>query len=219
MGRLDTVTSGTGDSALARLLLPYRTEMGQQFEQVIGQLSVPLRRGSNPDSLGQKLLWNHVTDACLAFARDSLGWAAEGCLLNSGGLRADLSPGPVRVIDVFELLPFDNTLVLSELDSVQWLEMQRHLEARFQPQSGWVWDIEGDRHQLLRRGRSYPVRLVTIDYLTDGGDRMDFLKNTIQQRSGIVIRDAYLWYWKRHPEEQPAYDDRGRRGGTSNLEP
>jgi len=209
------VASSAGDSALARLLLPYRTEMGQQFETEIGRLSVSLRRGSNPDSLGQKLLWNHVTDACLAFARDSLGWAVEGCLLNSGGLRADLSPGSVRVGDVFELLPFDNTLVLSELDSLQWLEMQRHLEDRFQPQSGWVWEIGSDRHRLVRPAQSYPVRLVTIDYLTDGGDRMEFLKNSVQQRSGIVIRDAYLWYWRRHPEAQPAFDHRGRRTGNS----
>ncbi len=210
--QLDSVRALPSDTLYASWLAPYRVEMNRLFEREIGFLPYPLLRGGTSDSLGQRLIWNHLTDAALAFARDSLDWDAEVCLLNSGGIRADLGAGSVKLRSVYETLPFDNALVLVELDSLMWLEMKRYLLQNVQPQSGLVYVFEGEELiDVERREKRWPLRVLTVDYLQAGGDRMDFFRAGSVRTSGVMIRDAYLWYWEEHPDRLPLFDGRSRK--------
>jgi 2',3'-cyclic-nucleotide 2'-phosphodiesterase (5'-nucleotidase family) len=213
------VRSLASDTLYSGWLSVYRNEMNQRFEREIGVLPFPLHRNGPPDSLGQRLIWNHLTDAALAFARDSLSWQADVCLLNSGGIRADLGSGSVKLRSIYEALPFDNALVLVELDSLKWLQMRAYLLQNTQPQSGMVYVIESGRiADVERPGKTWPLRVLTVDYLAGGGDRMEFFAEAATRSSGVMIRDAYLWYWEEHPERLPAFDGRSRIGGTPETE-
>ncbi|MBM3991222.1 MAG: bifunctional metallophosphatase/5'-nucleotidase [Planctomycetes bacterium] len=84
--------------------LVQRAEVDMQRE--VGELAAPLKAGRGPFSTSAG---NFVAD----LVRERMG-AAIG-LHNRGGTRAEIDAGPVTVREVFEMLPFDNDLVLLEV--------------------------------------------------------------------------------------------------------
>jgi 2',3'-cyclic-nucleotide 2'-phosphodiesterase (5'-nucleotidase family) len=171
-------------------------------------LKVDLTRSSSGDSLFQKRLWNLVTDAVLAYAKSELNWNVNVALLNSGGLRRDLYAGPISVRDVYELLPFENFLVRIDLDEEGFQDMVDYLKAKNQPQSGLILGFKRDSLQRVELKTSASAHIVTINYLADGGDRMDFLSKGDREDSTILIRDAFMWYLKKNSILLPSFDNR-----------
>jgi 5'-nucleotidase len=72
--------------------------------RVLGRAAKPLRRAA---------LANLVTDAMRRAAR------ADVAITNPGGLRRELEAGPITAGDVFELLPFENALVVVQLTGAE----------------------------------------------------------------------------------------------------
>ena len=70
------------------------------FGEVLGTLEVPWQRTGNRESN----IGNWITDAM----RASTG--ADFAVINSGGLRKNLVAGPVRHLDIYEVLPFGNEI-------------------------------------------------------------------------------------------------------------
>ncbi|MBM3988958.1 MAG: bifunctional metallophosphatase/5'-nucleotidase [Planctomycetes bacterium] len=81
-----------------------RAEVDMQRE--VGELATPLKAGRGPFST---LAGNWVAD----LVRERMG--AEVGIHNRGGTRAEIDAGPVTVREVFEMLPFDNDVVLLEV--------------------------------------------------------------------------------------------------------
>lgn len=86
-----------------------RTE--QRMKQRVGQLLAPAERAKEP--LASSSMGNLIADAVRAHARADVG------LMNRGGIRADLRQGPVTRRDVFEVMPFDNNIVVLKLTGAE----------------------------------------------------------------------------------------------------
>jgi 2',3'-cyclic-nucleotide 2'-phosphodiesterase (5'-nucleotidase family) len=84
---------------ISRLVGEYKEKIDKEYGEVIGTLEADWKRGRGETSLGQ-----YVCDAMKESGK------AEWAVTNSSGLRKDLAAGPVRKIDVFEILPFRNVL-------------------------------------------------------------------------------------------------------------
>ena len=56
-----------------------------------------------------------VTDAILASARETKTGRADIALMNAGGMRANIMPGEVTFRQALEVLPFNNTVCISEV--------------------------------------------------------------------------------------------------------
>ncbi|KAJ9514600.1 hypothetical protein QJQ45_016346 [Haematococcus lacustris] len=88
--------------------------------QVIGRASVPIRRApyGNESAIG-----NLATAAAAAYWRSTWEPQLNGplylVLQNSGGLRADIAPGPISVGDAFAVQPFGNLLAVKQFDGYQ----------------------------------------------------------------------------------------------------
>jgi len=107
---LIAITKGAGgglpdpsvSDASARLL----ERSSQEMEEVVGRLEMPLRRARG---LRSSTAGNLICDVM----RERAG--ADVALQNKGGIRAVLEAGVVTRRDLFEILPFGNTLVILDL--------------------------------------------------------------------------------------------------------
>jgi 2',3'-cyclic-nucleotide 2'-phosphodiesterase (5'-nucleotidase family) len=171
---------------LAQVLAPLEAELQASLGRILVTAPRGLAKGSgDDDALGR---W--VADTMLAAASASLGVPVQAALTNHGGLRRDLAPGPVRAEDLYEVLPFENQLVVAELTGAEMVQLVR--ETLRHP-GGEAWaglriTLEGtpDRPGLrvtwadgtpIRPTATY--RLATSDYLVavaGGGNGLPTLR-------------------------------------------
>src|SRR5208337_1159169 len=108
--RLVSPASGVQlDPNVARIVDKYEAQVKTEFSKVIGTAAADLTR----DSTGESDLGDVVSDAM----RDATG--AQIAFQNGGGIRSDISKGPITVEAVFTALPFDNDLVSMDLTGEQ----------------------------------------------------------------------------------------------------
>jgi 5'-nucleotidase len=133
------------------------------------------------------------------------GKSIDICLLNHGGIRAPIAEGPIRVQTAFNVMPFENSIVVAELTSENIHNMVDYLAkaGRAHPISGITIKLDQDAKatevlvngKAIEDGKTYTV--VTSDYLQNGGDRMNFLKNPESlEVLDYKIRNAMIDYFK-----------------------
>lgn len=96
-------TDKTGeDPAVAATIKGFTTEVDKEMGKVIGESAVDL--GFSTKTLDSDI-GNWFTDAMRRQA------GTDAAFQNSAGIRADMKKGPVRLRDIFQVMPFENTLV------------------------------------------------------------------------------------------------------------
>lgn len=193
------------DPAVEKMLAPY-SEKVRALSLVIGKLEGALKK----DGVGAGSLGNFVTDGMRAQAEARLGKPVTLAIMNAGGLRKnEISPGELRASDIFELLPFENALVLVEVNGTQLLKLLQvatrdaqsgariHFKWNDQNRaeflSGKLIDDSG-REQEIDPAKLYTV--VTIDYLLNLGTGAYALLQEAKSRTplNITLRDAIMNY-------------------------
>lgn len=195
------------DPAVTEAIAPYRARVAE-LEIVIGRLERELRKGG----MGGGSLGNFVTDALLSRARAALpNETITMAITNSGGLRKNtIAAGDIRTRDIYELLPFENALVVVDLTGEQLLRFLRVVVSQRDAQSGAR--IVYRRNAAERTNEIVSVRLgnretereidpaaiytiVTIDYLVNRGGNYSVLQEARRTRPlGVTMRDAVLQY-------------------------
>jgi 2',3'-cyclic-nucleotide 2'-phosphodiesterase (5'-nucleotidase family) len=108
------------DPVLAKLIDPVKAKILATFGQVIGHAPEGLFKMSG-QQVGPLGYW--IADAMRARAEQLTGTPIKFALTNSGGIRSNLRPGPVKVGDIYEIMPFENELVVAELTGAEVLEV------------------------------------------------------------------------------------------------
>ena len=141
-------------------------------------------------------------------------------LTNNGGLRATVGPGDISVGRIFELMPFENMLVVLELTGAE-VDTLAHQLARNggDPIAGFSFEIvatSATARNLMVGGQ--PVspdstyRLVTSDYLADGGGPYEILSSGALPRQDMayLVRDAIIEHIRDIQQVKPVLDGRIR---------
>jgi 2',3'-cyclic-nucleotide 2'-phosphodiesterase (5'-nucleotidase family) len=198
--------SGSRDSATAAILLPYKDSLDKLMNVVVGYSDVAMPK--EREKL-ETLLGNFVADVCLQEGNRQLIQVDKGlpryaqlCLFNNGGLRSSLPQGNITRGNIFELMPFDNEIVIVTLTGKKTWDLLRYLAASGgQPVAGLKMGIKPDKTPgtVLIQGQPFDstktYMVMTSDYLANGGDKMDFFRNPLQlETTGLKIRDALLEY-------------------------
>lgn len=189
-------TSLVRDPALLAMIAPYRDSVDKNMNEVVGMAAATLEKKQPSGSLG-----NFMADAVLAMARKQFDQPVDFAIVNYGGIRSpQLAKGTVTRGKVFELMPFDNLLVLQKLTGVQVQELCDYLAARGGwPIAGATFVIQNKKAADVRIG-GVPLQtdktytLANSDYVANGGDDAAFLKPIPQINSGYLIRDALIGY-------------------------
>ncbi len=198
------ITSDYEDSSLDSIISPYTKEMEDKMNEVTGQASVTLEK-QDPESPLGNFAADAMYEAALVYAKnsseiDTSDMKKSLCLLNFGGLRAPILEGDITVGNVFEFMPFDNTLTLVKISAEKAKEMAYYLfEKHGQPVSNAKFQLSSDKQLMWIGGEPYnydeDIMVVTSDYLANGGDKMSFFKDPIiKWDSGILMRDIYIDY-------------------------
>ncbi len=192
----DEMTAGS-DAEIAALIEPYREEMMAEMNQVIGEVSMEMS-GGRPESL----MGNFVSDVLAERAGKYLDDEIAFALSNAGGLRIPAIPaGPLKRSTIYELLPFDNVLVVLSLTGKKIQQLADHMAM----DGGWPVSesfamviTNGKATEVTIRGepleseRVYKVAMP--DYVANGGDNASFLTAIPQESTGRFMRDAVLEY-------------------------
>lgn len=96
------------DTGFASYLKPFRDSMDMTMTEVVGKASKRLDIKRPVSTLG-----NFMCDAMLAMAREKHDPGADIAVVNLGGIRRPyLEPGSITRGILFEIMPFDNLMVL-----------------------------------------------------------------------------------------------------------
>lgn len=199
------------DSTAHYLIAPYKAKLDAQMNTVIGTITTRLTKDKPEGTLG-----NMVCDATLTYANEHYPRKIDVCVMNFGGIRLPtIEPGPVTVGKVYELMPFDNMIDVLEISGNTLNELLQLVAAadgwpvggvRFQIDNGKATEIEV-QGKPLNLNQTYT--LATSDYVANGGDKADMLKQYHKRTSlNYLVRNAILDYVKQQGTLQYATDGR-----------
>ena len=138
-------------------------------------------------------------------------------LLNNGGIRSIISKGNISEKTAFELMPFENSIVVLELSGLSIIKMIDYLrKVKLQhPISGLqitlnndysVNEVKIDGVDIENEKKYY---VATTDYLLEGGDKMYFLAETTKTTDiNYKMRDILIDYFKKHDTLKLKSDNR-----------
>jgi 2',3'-cyclic-nucleotide 2'-phosphodiesterase (5'-nucleotidase family) len=185
---------------MTAMLKPYSDSVNNSMNLVVANLEVQLTKSWPSCSLGY-----FMTDAYMESAGKKFGKKVDVAAMNMGGIRLNaMEPGPVSRGKIFELMPFDNLMVLIELNGAQLQAFLDHIAGRGGwPLTGAVLTIENKKAtNVLIGGKpldpSASYILATSDYVANGGDDSNVLKELPQRNIGYLQRDAILDYVREH---------------------
>lgn len=184
------------DSSIVKMYLPYKTKIEAEINAVIGYADVDLSKSS---SLPESVLGNFFADAVFNQVKKIAPQVDFVFPSTKGGLRNDISKGPIIVANIFELMPFENKLVLFNLKGEDFLTLVNYIAAsNGQPVSGLRMSIKGKvAENIIVNGKPFDVTknywVVASDYVATGGDgAVGFATPIFKKNLDLLIRDALL---------------------------
>ena len=188
------------DSNVLKVIAPYKNKMKNEMEEVLIISESSAVKGDPEGTLG-----NIVSDIVLKQGNIKCAEAyiekVDICLLNNGGLRTPLPKGAITTGKIFELMPFENQLVILTLSGKKTLSMFNYIA--FQggmPLAGATMTIKkGKATNILINNvaidTSLTYRVITSDYLSNGGDKMNFFSSPQKTETlNNKIRDEIINY-------------------------
>ncbi len=127
------------------------------------------------------------------------------CLLNHGGIRSIIPKGNVTTRTAFEVMPFENSVIVIALKAEQLREIANYIikEKKPHPLSGMRFTIgnDGIAKNITVEGIALDDNKVyfvaTSDYLANGGDNMIFFKKGVAKYDlDYKLRNVLIDYFK-----------------------
>lgn len=213
---LDTLISQK--DSVKTYIKPYHDRINQILDSVLAYAPEKITKtdGQYNTTAGNMLADIVFTEAAPIFKSRS-GNSLDFVLLNHGGIRSIISKGNISARTAFEVMPFENTIVVVELSGTSIKKMLAYLldSGLAHPISGVQVILNNDntlasvkiQGKPFDENRNYFV--ATSDYLAAGGDSMIFFKDAISATTiDYLIRNAMIDYFKKVDTVAPKVDER-----------
>jgi 2',3'-cyclic-nucleotide 2'-phosphodiesterase (5'-nucleotidase family) len=189
-------SAAKADSSIVKLIKPYADSVHKSMNDEIGTLEMSLEKKQPEGTLN-----NLTADIMLEAARKKFNTKVDAAILNYGGIRlTQLAAGPLTKGKIFELSPFDNTIVLLTIPGSNFQQfLNLAAEKGGWPVAGLTMTIR-DKKALnvqvqgsaLDTNRIYTI--ATVDYIANGGDNTVMLAGLPRRDNGYLFRDAIIEY-------------------------
>lgn len=184
------------DSVFLNQLKPFKSKLDEMMNEVIGYAEVNMS-AHKPESL----LSNLSSDIYRKKASEITGEKIDLAISNMGGLRTQIPMGPITIGRIYQLLPFENELVVLYIQGRDLKELTG-LFAKMGGQgvSGLKMGIlNGDAVDVLINGQALDENktysVATNDFLAKGGDLMVQLTRFVKKiDTGITVRQVFIDY-------------------------
>lgn len=193
--------SVTEDADVLKVIEPARKEILAGFGKVIATSPNGVVRGRAGE---ENLLGYWIADCMRARASALLGAPVKFAFTNRGGIRGNIKAGDVKVGDIFEVMPFENEMMLIELTGAEVVAVMKEsfIRRAGDPASGVTAVLSGTLEKPVftvtwADGKPIDpeemVKVATSDYLFGGGDGIPSLKKGRRPyTTGLTIRQVLL---------------------------
>ncbi len=190
-------TKQPANTEINNLLKPYSDSVNKSMNDVVAVAGMALEKKQPEGTLG-----NLLADAMLSKAKEKYKTHVDACFLNSGGIRLpSIAAGNITKGKIFELSPFDNIIVLLNVDGKT---LQQFLDTAVMkggwPTAGATYQMKDKKAINIKVGGNSitsngEYTIAVVDYLANGGDNCEMLKKLPQQNNGYLFRDAVIEYF------------------------
>lgn len=192
------ISNNTADTAMLGFLKPYSDNINATMNTVIAEVTETLDKKQPEGPLGDVLV-----DAMHAMAQKKFNTKVDASFINYGGIRLTTLPkGNLTNGKVYELMPFDNVLILQELTGKQLKTFLDHISKRGGwPVAGLTYDIQKDVAVNIKIGgvplnEQATYTICNSDFIANGGDDCAMLRPIKQLNKNILMRDSFIEYFK-----------------------
>ena len=182
------------DSSYLDILAPIKADMEREMNVQLGYAPEGLWVGA-PECP----MLNWASDALWEAAKKAYNGHVDIAIVNMGGMRCSWPAGPITRGNVFELMPFDNRLVILTLKGEDVLSLcESFAQYGGQGVAGMRVKTVNERvAEVMIGGKALDVHseytVATSDYLAGGADHMEALTHyTDYWDSDLLIRDLYI---------------------------
>ncbi|MHB8259386.1 MAG: 5'-nucleotidase C-terminal domain-containing protein [Bacteroidia bacterium] len=195
-----TTTDNTVDSAIVKTIQPYKQNIDGKMHEVIGNAPVALTKKTPESTLG-----NFFAEAVFQRVKmvPNVDTSNTFAMFNNGGLRTSVPQGDVIVGGMFELMPFENRLVIIDLTGERLLKLLNFIaEKDGAPVAGIRFIIKDKKAtDIFINGKPFDATKIyyvaTSDYLAGGGDKFFSAdENKSMLKTDILLRDILIEYCK-----------------------
>ncbi len=182
------------NASIAASIEPYKEKLNQALDSIVGYSAQELQKQTVESGLG-----NFVTDIIREAAQDSVDVPVDLGVVTIGGLRMALPAGPIRLGDIYEVMPFENIIMVLRLTGEQTQELfEFAAEQKIVAIANSKMVVQDDKPvSILINGEPFDITksytVATSDYLASGGDNMAVFKNAERVKAtAILLRSAIL---------------------------
>ncbi len=216
--RLEINDSLLTSTQIDSFIAPYRAHVNTNLDSVISYaVDTYSKTDSELNTAIGNMLADLVYDQANPIFNSRTGQDIDMVMLNHGGIRSILSKGPVRIRNAYEIMPFENSIVVvrmkgEHIDSlVDYLVRSKraHPISRLQVRVDMDYELMDAKISGKEIDLNETYYVATNDYLYYGGDRMTFF----QLGDSLVvldykIRNAIIDYFNKTDTLRPQRDDR-----------
>ena len=183
------------DTSFGKYLKPFRDSMDMVMSEVVGTVVQRMDVKKPVTTLG-----NFLSDAYLFMAREKFNPNADIAVMNLGGIRRPyIEAGPLTRGAVFEVMPFDNIMVLLKVKGGLLKKFMDDMAAEGGGVAGMTMMI-GDKKasNIMVAGKALDEQamytLVTSDYAANNPSMTWFYGKGERTDTHYLLRDAIIDY-------------------------
>ncbi len=204
--------------SIENFIAPYRSHVNKVLDDPLCYApSIITKNDGKYNSSAGNLMADIVLDQAGPVFTKRTGKKLDFVVLNHGGIRSVISAGEVSARTAYEVMPFENTIVVLEMQGKAIRELISYLiqSGRPHPVAGIqiILSADGELESVNIQGqpfdenRSYSVG--TSNYLATGGDNMKFFQSgTASTDLQYLIRKAMIDYFTKIDTLKAGVDDR-----------
>ncbi|MCK5824680.1 MAG: 5'-nucleotidase C-terminal domain-containing protein [Ichthyobacteriaceae bacterium] len=205
-----------GDKNIEEFIKPYHDSVIVKLNHVISYTKSDLWRSH--DSL-ETPMGNLLADLLLEQgnirSNKYYNSKADIALFNKGGIRTSIKKGDILLRHMFEIMPFENTLVVVTLSAEKFKEMIDYIvKTNGQPMSNISIKVKENKadevfinNEPFNENKQYKV--ITTDYLQHGGDHMKFFVDPVKLDTlEYKMREAMIDYFEKTDTVEVKLDGR-----------
>lgn len=216
--QLRITDSIAANDSIAEFIRPYKEHIDKEMNSVLAYTPFDLTKS---DGDLNTAIGNMMADAVMELSspvfKERTGEAIDIVLLNFGGIRSAISKGNITTRTAFEVMPFENEVVVAHMQGIHVQKMIDYLvdAGSAHPVAGLTLEL-GENNSIqkaLVQGQPLDGQkmyyVATNDYLLQGGDNMVFFSNAREVTSlDYKIRNVLIDYFTLKDTIAPVIDQR-----------
>ncbi|SHJ53677.1 5'-nucleotidase, C-terminal domain [Arenibacter nanhaiticus] len=211
-------SSYASEGTIEAFVNPYRERINQVLDSTLAYAPKTISKTDGKyNSTAGNLMADIVLEEVNPIFKSRTGKDIDFVLLNHGGIRTNISKGNITTRTAYEVMPFENSVFIAELNGTAVEALVSYLIQSTKPHPIAGIQITVDENKNLKavniQGKPFDKDKVyfvaTSDYLITGGDNMSFFKEHLSLTNvDYLLRNTLIDYFSKKDTITSVVDDR-----------